>query len=292
MQERMIDVNGVTLHCVTAGSGPLVILLHGFPEFWYGWRNQIVPIAAAGFRVVAPDMRGYNLSSKPRGLAPYRGPVLADDIAALVRALGESRCSIVGHDWGGGVTWLTAMLHPESVDRIVVMNCPHPVPFLRELKYNRRQQRKSGYMTMIQLPWLPEIRMRRSRFRYLREVLRKLSSRPEGFTPEDVEKYVEAWSQPGALTAELNYYRAMRKFRKQIEPAMRPIQCPVLIIWGQRDPVFVPEVLENFSEWVPNLRIERLPEANHFVQSDAPDEVNRLIIDFLREGRPSARPSS
>jgi pimeloyl-ACP methyl ester carboxylesterase len=279
-EERDISIEAGHLHCVVAGSGPLVVLLHGFPEFWYGWRNQISPVAEAGFRVVAPDLRGYDLSFRPRGATNYRMEALVEDVVGLVHAVGAGRCILVGHDWGGMVAWFTAMRHPELVERLIIMNCPHPVPFRRELT-RPAQKKKSSYMAFFQLPWLPEFLMRASDFRRLRKALKSLSSNPNAFNEEDMSRYVHAWSQKGALTAMLNYYRAMRT-RPADKTPMQPIRCPTMLIWGQRDPVFVPEVFEDFAEWVPDLRLEKIPEASHFVQADAPDIVNKLIIEFAR----------
>ena len=279
-EERDLSIGAGHLHCVIAGQGPLVVLLHGFPEFWYSWRNQITPIAEAGFRVVAPDMRGYGLSSRPRGVSNYRMDALVEDIVDLVRALGEEHCILVGHDWGGMVAWFTAMRHPELVERLVVLNCPHPVPFRRELA-RPAQKKKSSYMAFFQLPLIPELMMRAFGFRSLRRALRRLSSNPAAFNDEEMGRYLDAWRQPGALTAMLNYYRAMRS-RPAVETPMQPIRCPTLLIWGQRDPVFVPAVMEDFAEWVPDLRIEKIAGASHFVQADAPEIVNMLIIDFIR----------
>lgn len=282
LEERQFAVNGLSLHCVMAGQGPLVVLLHGFPEFWYGWRHQIAPLAEAGLRVVAVDMRGYNLSSKPSGIDPYRVSELAGDVGELVKQLGATTCRLVGHDWGGIAAWFTAMIHPAMIERLVVMSCPHPVPFARELQ-KPPQRRRSSYMARMQVPWLPELFLRAMRFRYLRRALRLLSSNPEAFSSADIDRYVEAWRQPGALRAMLNYYRALRKWRGENRALVRRIDSPTLLIRGQRDPVFVPAVFEGFREWVPDLRTETILDASHFVQADAPERVNRLLIDFLRE---------
>lgn len=279
-EERDISIQAGHLHCVTAGDGPLVVLLHGFPEFWYSWRHQIGPVAEAGFRVAAPDMRGYDLSSRPRGASNYRMEALVQDVVDLVHALGQQGCILVGHDWGGMVAWFTAMTHPELVERLVVMNCPHPAPFRRELARSG-QKKKSSYIAFFQLPWLPELVMRAFDFRRLRRALKSLSSNPDAFNEAEMARYLDAWRQPGALTAMLNYYRAMRT--RPDKTAMQPIRCPTMLIWGQRDPVFVPEVFQDFDQWVPDLRLEKVPEASHFVQADAPEIVNRLIIDFIRK---------
>ena len=196
MREGYAELDGVRLHYVEQGEGPLVVLLHGFPEFWYGWRHQIEPLADAGFRVVAPDMRGYNLSSKPRGVASYDIGLLAQDVEQLIEERGEQKAHVAGHDWGGAVAWAAAGFHPEVVERLAILNAPHPRVFIEHLK-SPRQLARSWYMGFFQLPWLPEQLGRR--------VL------PRGFPPAERARYEEAYAQPGALTAMFNYYRAMSR---------------------------------------------------------------------------------
>ena len=192
------------LHYVEAGDGPLVLLLHGFPEFWYGWRKQIEPLVDAGFRVVAPDLRGYNLSSKPDGYAAYTADKLADDVRGLIRELGAESAMVVGHDWGGTVAWTLAMNHPQVVDRLAILNAAHPRRLNEGLR-NPRQLLRSWYFFYFQFPRLPERRARRRHWRFFKRFLR--DARPP-YTAEELERYVEAWSQPGAATAMIDYYRA------------------------------------------------------------------------------------
>jgi pimeloyl-ACP methyl ester carboxylesterase len=276
--DRTCEVGDVTIHYVEAGSGPLVILLHGFPEFWYSWRNQIPSLAAAGFHVVAVDLRGYNDSSKPRAIDAYRLPELARDIAGVITQIGEGPCLLAGHDWGGGVAWLTAMLYPELVSRLIILNSPHPVAYLREMRRSPRQKWRAKYQLLFHPPWLAEFVMRRFRYALLRRALARLGS----FTSEEIERYVEAWMKPGALTGMANYYRAMRH-RKGMRGLIRRIDIPTLMIWGDLDPFFTPETLRDFDEYVPDLRVEHISYVGHFVQTDAPGKVNQLMIEFLRE---------
>src|SRR5262245_58570023 len=163
---RFAVVNSVRLHYAEAGEGPLVVLLHGFPEFWYSWRHQIKGLAAAGFRVIAPDLRGYNESDKPPGIASYRLELLTQDIVELIQHAGEKRAHVVGHDWGGGIAWWLAMQNPQVVERLVILNAPHPVAFFRELR-RPAQLLKSWYMFFFQLPWLPEVMLRVGNFAQL-----------------------------------------------------------------------------------------------------------------------------
>ena len=276
-------VNGVRLHFVEQGEGPLVVLLHGFPEFWYSWRHQIPALAEAGFRVIAPDQRGYNTSEKPPGVRSYRIEHLADDIAALIEHAGESRAVVVGHDWGGAVAWAVSMLRPEVVEKLVVLNAPHPGALQREFR-RLRQLARSWYVFFFQLPWLPEAAMRFRGYRMLDRGLRRESTRPGAFSDEDIAAYKDALSQPGALTAAINYYRAAVR-RNPFESArmLRQIEVPALLIWGEQDPYLGIELTEGLERWVPGIRVERIPEASHWVQVDAAERVNELMIEFLRE---------
>ena len=279
---RQAVVNGVRLHYVEAGDGPLIVLLHGFPEFWYSWRHQIGALAAAGFRVIAPDMRGYNLSAKPRGVHAYRLEALTADVAGLIRHAGAGRATVVGHDWGGLVAWQVPIHHPDVVESLIILNAPHPGPARREMR-TLAQLRKSWYIFFFQLPDLPEWSIRRREFAGIAKVFRTEPLRPGAFTAEDVRLYQEALARPGALTAALNYYRALfrRSWREWSKP-IPPITVPTLVIWGERDPYLGLPLLEGLQEWVPDLRVERVPDASHWIQVDAPEKVNRLMIEFLR----------
>jgi pimeloyl-ACP methyl ester carboxylesterase len=279
-RDGFAEIGGQRLHYVEAGDGPLIVLLHGFPEFWYGWRQQIEPLAAAGFRVVAPDLRGYNLSSRPPGVAAYAADRLAVDIRDLIHERGARSALLVGHDWGGTVAWTTAMNHPEVVDRLAILNAAHPRRLLQGLR-TPRQLLKSWYFFYFQLPWLPERHVRSRNWRFFRNFLH--DARPGAFTSEDFERYVAAWSAPGAATAMINYYRAsVRQSPKRAEAQIRSVAAPTLIIWGQRDRFLGPELAEPARADVPNLdRVERRPEASHWVHHDDPEQVTRLLMDFF-----------
>ncbi len=272
---------GIRLHYVEAGSGPLVVLLHGFPEFWYSWRHQIEPLAAAGFRVVAPDMRGYNLSSRPQDWRAYDARSLAGDVAGLIRALGEQSAFVVGHDWGAAVAYFVAMYHPEAVRRLAILNVPHPLRMLEGFR-TLRQLRKSWYMFFFQIPRLPERLIARDDFSFAKRSLRADSKR--AFTDEDLERYVQAWSQPGALTGMINYYRAaLRRSPRSAQTQLRRIDAQTLVIWGMRDRHLGSELAEPPRQWAPNARVERIEDATHWVQHDAPERVNELLLAFLGE---------
>ncbi len=216
LREGYADLGEVSLHYVEAGEGPLVVLLHGFPEFWFGWRLQIAPLGAAGFRVVAPDMRGYNLSSRPGGVAAYKADQLANDIRALIRERGAESALLVGHDFGGTVAWATAMNHPDVVERLAILNAAHPRR-LRQGLHSPSQLRKSWYFFFFQLPELPEHLVRTDRWRFFRHFLHDADP---AYTPEELDRYVDAWSQPGAAAAMINYYHAA--VRESPKPSFEP----------------------------------------------------------------------
>jgi epoxide hydrolase 4 len=288
------ELTGARLHYVEAGEGPLVVLLHGFPDFWLSWRFQITGLAAAGFRVVAPDMRGYNLSSRPPAVADYDIDLLSADIRELIRERGAERAFLAGHDWGAAVAWTTAAQHPEAVERLAILNVPHPRRMLHGLR-RPRQLLKSWYMFFFQLPWLPERLLSARNWRAFRYGFEH-DARPGAFTREDIERYVEAWSQPGAVTAMLNYYRAVfRQSPKRAESRIRPVTAPTLVIWGERDRYLGVELAEPDRADVPNLEgVVRIPDASHWVQHDQPERVTELLADFFkgaqrRAGSPDAR---
>ena len=275
--ERDLTVNGVRLHCVVEGEGPLVVLLHGFPETSRAWRKQI-PELAKRFKVVAPDLRGYGQSEKPKGIAAYRTAVLADDIAALIAAFGAERAHVVGHDWGGGVAWTLATLHPEVVDRLVVLNCPHPAVMQRALRSNWTQIRRSWYIFAFQLPWLPEWAFSRGGAKALKDALRRSAKRPDTFSDADVDEYARAFTAPGAATAAINYYRAAA--RSRVSPAK--IKAPTLLIWGVDDFALGIELTHGMDHLFENKpRIEYVPDTSHWVMEERPEVVNRLLLDFL-----------
>ncbi len=285
MAHRWIDVGGLRLHCVEAGTGPLVVLLHGFPEFWYAWRHQIPALADAGYRVVAPDLRGYNTSDKPSRVRDYRPTVLVQDVADLIVALGAGSAAVAGHDWGGGLAWLLAMQHPKRVERLLLLNAPHPVRFLKGLR-SPRQLRRSWYILAFQLPWLPERLVAARDFQALRWVLRHQPTRPGAFTAQDIDRYVVAAAQPGALRAAINYYRAAFRANPLAQAhGLRRVDIPTLIIWGDQDRSLGRELAEPDRAWVPDVRVERIAEASHWVQADDPERVNQLMVDFLEHIR-------
>ena len=275
-----LRTNGVALHAVSAGpdDGPLVILLHGFPEFWYGWRRQIGALAAAGRRVLVPDQRGYNLSDKPTGRGAYRLDALADDVLGLADALGRGRFSVVGHDWGGIVAWHLAARSPGYIERAAILNAPHPATLQRFMLAHPSQAAKSWYVGFFQAPLLPEMALGAGDYAWLRRAL-AATARPGTFTPEDAERYRAAWAQPGALTAMLNWYRALPAGTESVRSGR--IRIPVRVIWGDRDAFLDSGLAEAGLALCDQGEAFHLAAATHWVQHDEAERVNQLLIEFL-----------
>ncbi len=280
-ESRFLTVGGLRLHAVLAGpeNGPLVLLLHGFPECWYSWRRQIPVLARAGYCVVAPDLRGYNLSDKPPGVSSYQVDALTADILGLIHALGRERATLVAHDWGGAAAWRFAMDYPQALDRLVIMNAPHPVVFAKALKNDRTQQRKSWYMSAFQLPRLPEALLGLSPLATARFFFRGTAVRRGAFSDADLEVMATALAQPGALRAMLHWYRAAFRYR----PARRarPIEAPSLLLWAEDDVALGKPLTYGLERWVPDLELHYIPGCGHWVQNEAPEEVNERLLAFL-----------
>lgn len=283
VRHRFAQLDGVRMHYVewtdAPKGAPLVVLLHGFPEFWYSWRHQLVALGEAGYRVVAPDLRGYGRSDKPSGIDAYQIEALADDIAGLIRALGAEQASVVGHDWGGMVAWWHAMRHPEQVRTLSVLNCPHPGLQPRMMS-DPAQLRRSGYMFLFQLPRIPEHRIRRNDHAYIRAMLRADPTTPGAFTDEDVQRYVDALDSASTIAA-LNYYRAYMRRGSELQRALCPIDRPTQVLWGTADRYLGIEYAMPPSRWVWDVRFEALEGYSHWVQVDAATEVNQRLLAFL-----------
>ena len=275
-----LRANGIGLHALTAGpaDGPLVVLLHGFPEFAYGWRRQVGPLAAAGLRVVAPDQRGYGLSDKPDGLAAYTVGTLADDVLGLADALGRERFAVVGHDWGAAVAWHLASRNPGRVERAAVLNAVGVSVGLAYARTSPAQMAKSWYIGFFQAPALPELALSAAGHAWLRSAMTR-SSRQGTFGPEDFRRYREAWSRPGALTAMLSWYRALRLYARRLPPER--VRVPLRVVWGDRDAFLEPGLVEAGLSWCERGEAFHLPEATHWVQHEEPERVNDLLVEFL-----------
>ncbi|OON67446.1 alpha/beta fold hydrolase [Hymenobacter sp. CRA2] len=283
LEHHYVETNGLRLHVVQSGpvDGPLVVLLHGFPEFWYGWHRQIPALAAAGYRVWAPDQRGYNLSDKPGRVAAYAVPKLVADIIGLLDAAGRPQACVVGHDWGGIVAWHLAMQHPERVARVAILNVPHPAVFGRTLRHSGRQRRKSWYALFFQLPWLPEQLTRLNHWWAGRQALVGTSRRGT-FSHDDLRRYRLAWSQPGAMRSMINWYRAAARQGRQSIQGGR-IEVPLQLIWGRRDAFLEAHMAAESLHYCDQGRLTYFDKATHWVQHEEAERVNQLLLEFLGE---------
>jgi len=286
-ENKYADVNNIRLHYVTAGEGKLIMFLHGFPEFWYEWKNQLAEFGR-DYRAVAPDMRGYNLSSKPVDVEQYRIKYLTEDVRALAEHLGHKKFILVAHDWGGGVAWPFAMRHPEYVEKLIIINAPHPITFVRELRDNPAQQKASQYILVHRSPEAEEI-LAKNNYSILVSSLLTNGIKDGYFTEEDKKAYLEAWSQPGALTGGLNYYRAahLGPFTGEsdaslsADPSLFAVRVPTLVIWGEKDKYLLTGNLEGLDKYVLDLTIKRIPDGSHWVVHEKPALVNSYIRAFI-----------
>ncbi len=285
------EVNGVRLHYVSQGHGKLLMFVHGFPEFWYEWKDQLEEFSQ-DYQAVAPDMRGYNLSSKPEGLDAYTTEPLVEDLRALAEHLGHRKFILIAHDWGGIVAWHFANRHPDWLEKLIIINAPHMGVFARELASNPEQQESSQYVLFFRSPEAEKV-LSANNYSGLWQALTS-GDVPTAFTDEDQERYIEAWSQPGALTGGLNYYRAAAfappKLGEEAGPEAQPvvedkesfmINVPTLVIWGEKDTALRLGNLEGLDEYVPNLTIKRVPDGSHWVVHEQPGLVNSLIREFI-----------
>lgn len=282
IRQRRVSLGGIGLHVAEAGpaGGPPTILLHGFPEFRFGWRRQIDPLAAAGLHLVVPDQRGYGLSDRPAGIAAYHLDRLAEDVVALADACGFARIRLVGHDWGALVAFWTASFFPERIERLAVLNGFHPGVFGPYLRRHPGQVLRSAYAGAFQLPLLPE-RLLTARDGFGLRAMMRRSARPGTFSPSDLARYAEEWRRPGAVSAMLNWYRALARLPRENDPPR--IAAPTLILWGRRDPALQPGLAEASLALCDRGRLQWIPEATHWVQHEAPETVNAALIDFLSD---------
>lgn len=282
LEHKFIKTNGVNLHVVQTGpeDGPLLILLHGFPDFWYGWRKQIDPLASAGYRLWIPDQRGYNLSDKPQGFMRYSRDELAKDVIGLIDAAGREKAVVIGHDWGAAVAWWAANLYPDRIEKAIILNVPHHQIILDYLRTNPAQLRKSWYIFYFQILWLPEISAKLNNWKAMVDSVQR-SAHPGTFTEGDFNEYRKAWSKPGAITAMINYYRAAPWARL---PKDQRIKVPTLIIWGRQDPLLVDTLAQDSLAMCDDGRLIYIDEATHWVHHEEAGRVNQLIIEFLTQG--------
>lgn len=279
LEHHDVPTNGLRLHVVQCGplNGPLVVLLHGFPEYWETWHRQLPALAAAGYRVWVPDHRGYNLSDKPRGIRKYTISVLADDVLGLLEAAGRRQAHIISHDWGAIVTWYLAAQYPGRLASTTIINVPHPAAEARNLWRVPTQLLHSWYIAFFQLPWLPEQLFRRRNWRFGRKLLAR-TAHPGTFSPEEVACYVAAWAQPGAITAMINWYRGLRYAGRLHWPC---IKGPLQVIWGKKDVFLKARLAELSMQQCANGQLHFFPDATHWVHLEEPEAVNELLLKFM-----------
>ncbi len=284
MEHHYASVNGIRLHYLRAGSGPLMLFLHGFPQSSFSWEEQMA-VFASDHTVVAPDLRGYNLSDKPAEVKAYRPATLIEVLRQLLAHRGFELCILVAHDWGGALALNLAAAYPQLVSKLVIINAPHPLLFIRELRDNREQQRASEYMLLLREDKAERV-MSEDGYRRLLALFGAWSA-----DEATLSRYREAWSQPGALTGMLNYYRASPIHPPsptepgvaalQLDPAQFMVWVPTLVIWGERDTALLPGVLDGLAAHVPDLRIERIAEGTHWVVHEQPQRVTAAIRSFI-----------
>jgi pimeloyl-ACP methyl ester carboxylesterase len=261
-------------------SGPCAILLHGFPEFWYAWRKQIPALAASGYYVVALDQRGYNASSKPERVRDYALRELRGDIVAVADALGRERVLLAGHDWGGIVAWEVAMHHPDRVEKLAILNAPHPAVARRYLTSSVRQMMQSWYVLFFQLPVAPE---RLFSAREFALGVRSLvgTSAPGTFSDEDLEQYRRAWSEPGAVRSMIQWYRALARHSRQLDLSGATVQPPVRILWGSRDAFLLRELATESLAYWRSGDVVHFEDATHWLHHEQPDRVNEALLEWF-----------
>ena len=277
-QHAYITTNGVKLHYVTQGEGDLMLMLHGFPEFWYSWRHQI-PEFAKNYKVVALDLRGYNDSDKPADKSAYVMDEFIRDVEGVIKGLGYDKCILVGHDWGGAIAWNFAYAHPEMVERLIILNLPHPAKFAEGMR-NPQQLLRSSYMFFFQIPWLPEFLIQSSDYQPIETAIKGMAVNKSAFSKEDLEAYKDAAAKRGAMTATLNYYRNIFQQRMTSQD-WSVLSVPTLMIWGEKDTALGKELTYGTEAYVRDFQIKYIPDCSHWVQQEQPQLVNQYMREFL-----------
>jgi pimeloyl-ACP methyl ester carboxylesterase len=280
-EHRTITANGVRFHVVVGGLGPLVLMLHGWPECWAAWRHLMKPFADAGFTVAAPDLRGFGDSDKPQRPRDYAMPVLVDDVVGLVRALGFEKAHVLGHDWGGIIAWALASSRPEIVDKLVIMNAPHPVIIQKRLVSSLEQLKASYYAFFFQVPVLAEKKLAQDDFRVIDNIFKHQPRKRGSVTFDDVEAFKKGLRERGGVTASLNYYRAAARYGLGGERGGL-IAAPTLVLWGLDDVALPPGNLDGLVRFVASLRVVRVPNCSHWIQHDGDDVILRDALPFVR----------
>ena len=281
MQHDYLVTNGIRLHYVTQGDGPLMLLLHGFPEFWYSWRHQI-PEFAKDYKVVALDLRGYNDSEKPAETSAYALSELIKDVEGAIRTLGYDQCVLVGHDWGGAIAWSFADTYPDLLSKLIVLNLPHPAKFAEGLR-TPQQLLRSWYIALFQLPALPELILQAGDYAAIRSIFRDQAINPNAFTEADLDEFAAAAAKPGALTSMVNYYRNILQGEGLLNQSWNVLSVPTLMIWGEDDVALGKELTYGTEQYVTDFKIHYIPNCSHWVQQEQPELVNQYMREFLTQ---------
>jgi epoxide hydrolase 4 len=289
IEHSFADINGIRMHYASSGKGELILFLHGFPEYWAMWKKQLEEFGKDHL-AVAPDMRGFNLSSAPADVKQYKQNILMDDIRLLAERLGYKEFTLVAHDWGGAVAWTFAMFFPQYLKKLVIINSPHPTTFERELRNNPKQRKASSYMLMFRSPEA-EKKLSENNYSAMLKLAFADNIKDGVLSAEDIKGYIKAWSQPGALTGGLNYYRATylgalenpeeENKKPQLSELLPKITLPTVVIWGEKDTALLTGCIEGLEKYVPGVVIKRVPDASHWIVAEKPDLVNKLIREFI-----------
>lgn len=292
-QHQIVETNRIRLHCVMQGEGDLVLLLHGFPEFWYSWRYQI-PVLASRFKVVVPDLRGYNDSDKPA--SGYDLDTLSTDIRGLIENLGYTKAHIVGHDWGGVIAWHLAQKFPQYLNHLAILNAPHPSQLWQGLVGNLEQLRRSWYILAFQIPGLPEWLIQQNLSSFLENLFQKQAIRKGAFTSEILQIYQAALEKTGVLPAAINYYRQLlspQAWLRNWNHPLSPVQVPTLVLWGEEDAFLSRKLAEGIKQFTSGpFRLKFISDCGHWIQQEVPGTVNRELLNFLRQAPKSKRLTS
>ncbi len=281
-QHEYITSNGIKLHYVTQGEGDLMLMLHGFPEFWYSWRYQI-PEFAKNHKVVALDLRGYNDSDKPQETSAYVMDEFIKDIEGVISGLGYDKCTLVAHDWGGAIAWSFAYTYPDMLEKLIILNLPHPAKFAKGLR-TLQQLLRSWYIFFFQLPFLPELFIKSQNYKFIETAIKGMAVDKSVFTQANIDAYKEAASKPGALTAMVNYYRNIFKpvfFNRK----WGVLEVPTLMIWGENDTALGKELTYGTEAYVKDLQIHYIPNCSHWIQQEQPALLNQYMQDFLSKDK-------
>ncbi|ERG92696.1 MAG: putative hydrolase or acyltransferases (alpha/beta hydrolase superfamily) [Haloquadratum walsbyi J07HQW1] len=280
LRSELLDVGDVILHCVIAGppDGDVVLLLHGFPEFWYEWYEYILPLATAGYRVVVPDQRGYHRSERPDAISAYHPDALATDVCGIIDNIGAKKAHIVGHDWGAFVAWWVALHHPARLQTLSVINVPHPTAFKQTLWRNPKQVLRSWYIGLFQLPRVPEAIARVGNWRSVTAMMQR-SSHEGTFDATDFERYRTAWALDGAYEAMINWYRAV--VRANPQPVQTQINAPTLLLWGAQDRFLTRSLADASAQYCTHSEVVMFEQATHWVPHEEQTHVQTQLLDHF-----------